>query len=67
MDFVKALIPGTLLTLLVSGIMGSNRSKGGYLYIFHQTASNDISFYWSWTLFIAATGLSWALFAMTPK
>ena len=66
MDFFKGLIPGTILTLVVAGILGVNHSKGGVLSVFHQTL-HDFSFYWSWSLFIAATLLSWALFAMSPK
>jgi hypothetical protein len=66
MDFFKGLIPGTIITLVVCGIFGSARSKGGYLYITHETIQGA-SFYWSWTLFVAATLLCTALFAMTPK
>ncbi len=66
MEFFKALIPGTILTLIVAGIFGSARSKGGILYITHETIQG-FSFYWSWTGFIAAFLLSWALLAMTPK
>ena len=66
MDFFKALIPGTVLTLVVTGIIGSNRSKGGWLSIEHVQIL-DSSFYWSWALFAVATGLSWLLFAVTPK
>ena len=66
MDFFKALVPGTLLTLIVCGILGSNHVRGSYLNIFHQTVQGH-SFYWSWPLFIAATGLAWALYAMSPR
>jgi hypothetical protein len=66
MEFWKALIPGTILTLVACGILGSNGSKGGFLLIFHQTFQG-VSFYWSWPMFIAGTLLAWALFAMTPK
>lgn len=66
MDFVKALVPGTLLTWIVSTIIGSNRSKGGFLQIELLTVQ-DTSFYWSWVLFVAATGLAWVLFTITPK
>lgn len=66
MDFFKGLIPGAILTLVVGGILGVNHSRGGVLSVFHQ-ALHGFSFYWSWQLFIAATLLSWALFAMSPK
>ena len=66
MDFFKGLIPGTILTLIVAGILGTNRFNIGWLSIFHQTVQGQ-GFYWSWPLFGAATLLSWAIFAMSPK
>jgi hypothetical protein len=63
MSFVKALIPGLLLTLIVAVIIGSNGSAGGFLNIHHATISGH-GFYWSWPLFIASTGLAWGIFAM---
>lgn len=66
MDFFKGLTVGAILTLVVCAIFASARSRGGYLSITHETIQG-ISFHWSWTLFIAATLLCSALFAMTPK
>jgi len=66
MNFVKALIPGTILTLVVAGIMGSNHSKGAWLTIEHVYFDTH-GFYWSWPLFGAATFLAWVLFTITPK
>ena len=66
MSFFKALIPGTILTLIVAGIIGSTGSAGGYLDI-HRTALPELAryeFYWSWPLFIASVGLAWSLFWM---
>lgn len=63
MAFVKALIPGLILTLIVATIIGSNGSAGGFLDI-HLTAIEGHKFYWSWPLFIAGTGLAWGIFAM---
>lgn len=63
MSLIKALIPGFLLTWIVSGIIGSNGSTGGMLSIQHSYIQGH-SFYWSWPLFLAATGLAWALFWM---
>lgn len=59
----KALFPGFLLTWIVAGIIGSNGSKGGFLYIF-QAHYHQYSMYWSWPLFLAATGLAFAIFKM---
>lgn len=63
MSFIKALIPGFLLTWIVSGIIGSNGSRGGMAAIEH-TYIQGHGFYWSWPLFLVATGLAWALFWM---
>ncbi len=62
---IKGLFPGTLLTFVVSAILGKNHSTGAYLDI-HRVTLDTHSFYWSWPLFFAATILSWALFAMMP-
>ena len=64
MAFLKALIPAFLLTWIVSGLIGSNGSTGGMLTIRHIWFGQH-SFYWSWPLFLAATGLAWAMFWMT--
>ena len=66
MEFIKALFPGALVTLVVAGIVGSNHSRGGFLSISQQAVQGH-TFYWSWVLFFAVTGLAWAIFAMTPK
>ena len=63
MSFIKALIPGFLLTWIVSGVIGSNGSRGGMAAIEHAYIQGH-SFYWSWPLFVVATGLAWALFWM---
>jgi len=59
----KALLPGAILTWIVSYIIGSNDSTGGFLDIFATTVSGH-ELYWSWPLFIAGTGLAWAIFWM---
>jgi hypothetical protein len=70
MAFFKALIPATLLTWVVCIILGTNGSKGGFLYIKLVTVSLTSmhggihSFYWSWALFIAALGLCFGIFKM---
>jgi hypothetical protein len=70
-SFFKGLVPGILLTWIISGIVGSNGSKGGFLFI-HQIflAGNSAfsqsaqGFYWSWPLFIASTLLAFFIFKM---
>jgi hypothetical protein len=67
----KGLFPGILLTWVVAGIMGSNGSKGGFLFI-HQImiagnstfATSNHSFYWSWPLFLTSTLLGFFVFKM---
>jgi hypothetical protein len=59
----KALIPGALLTWIVSTLIGSGGSSGGILNIIHFTVQHH-EVYWSWPLFLAATGLSWAILWM---
>ena len=66
MDFFKALIPASALTFVVCAMMGKGGSRGGWLAI-ERLHVADTSFFWSWTLFIAATVLAWILFAITPK
>jgi hypothetical protein len=63
MSAIKALIPGFLLTWIVSTIIGSQKSSGGVLAITH-TFYQGHEFYWSWPLFCGATALAWTLFAM---
>lgn len=62
--FVKALIPGALLSWIVSSIIGRTGSTGGLLHIqrfeFHQWQMG-----WSWSLFLVGTFLAFALFLMT--
>ena len=63
MSFVKALIPGLILTFVICIILGSNGSHGGWLDI-HRATVQGQSFYWSWQLFVASTGLAWGIFWM---
>ena len=67
----KGMVPSILLTWIVAEIIGSNGSKGGFLFI-HQInlagnsafATSGHSFYWSWPLFVAATLLGFFIFKM---
>ena len=59
----KGLIPGIILTLIVSLFIGSGGSQGGFLHV-HQVTLLGYDFYWSWMLFIAGTGLAAAIFLM---
>lgn len=59
----KALFPGVILTLIVSILIGSSGSSGGFLNIFHTMIQGQ-TVYWSWPLFFASTGVSWGIIAM---
>jgi hypothetical protein len=65
MSFVKALIPGLILTFVVCIIMGSNGMTGDWLAI-HRASIDGHEFYWSWSLFVASTGISWGILSIMP-
>ncbi|MES2491738.1 MAG: hypothetical protein V4579_00490 [Pseudomonadota bacterium] len=63
LSLLKAVIPGLIITLVVSAIVGSTGSTGGVLQIAHvNIQGHDV--YGSWNLFFAATGLAWLLLIM---
>lgn len=70
MAFFKALIPAGLLTWVIAAIIGSNGSKGGFLFIklVHLSGGafggSTISFYWTWPLFFSTLLLAFAIFKM---
>ena len=61
---LKAFVPGTLLTWLVSLFIGSAGSTGGFLYI-HHAPFGEHGLFWSWPLFTAGTLLAWFLLAVS--
>lgn len=65
----KALPFGIFLTLLVALFIGSGGSTGGMLNVFSfdvvmADIGLDVTLYWSWTLFLAGTGLAFAILLM---
>ena len=66
MNFFKALVPGAILTFVISMVMGAGHSTGGWLQIHHYYIQGH-GIYWSWVLFVIASGLAWVLFVITPK
>jgi len=66
MDMFKGIALGVILTLVVCYVFGSMHSTAGYLNVFPQTIYG-VRIFWSWMLFFASSGLSWALLAMSPK
>ena len=63
MEFIKATILGSVLTGVVSLVIGSQGSAGGQLSI-HMIQAHQHHFYWSWPLFFAGTGLAWGIMLM---
>lgn len=63
MSFVKALIPGLILTFVICIILGSNGQSGAWLDI-HRVSIQGYNVHWSWPLFLASTGISWGIFWM---
>lgn len=59
----KAIPLGALLTLIVCLFIGSSGSSGGHLDVFNFTVEG-YHIYWSWKMFLAGTGLVWALILM---
>ena len=66
MNLFKALVPGGLLSWLVSTAIGSQGSRGAWLTI-ERLHYEQHGMYWSWPLFVIGTVLAWAMFTMTPK
>ncbi len=56
----KAIILGAILTWCIALVVGSQGSSGGQLAV-HSVMLADFKIFWSWPLFFAGTGLSWAL------
>lgn len=63
MEMVKGLLLGAVLTYVVSLVIGSQRSAGGFLRI-HDIGMGDVHIWWSWPLFLAAGGISWGILTM---
>lgn len=65
----KAIPFGIFLTLIVALFIGSGGSTGGMLAIFPfdviiPETGVDFRLYWSWTLFLAGSGLAFAILLM---
>jgi hypothetical protein len=57
---IKGSFFGVFLTWLVALFIGSAGSSGDFLQV-HLVRFGDLSYYWSWPLFIIATGIAAAL------
>ncbi len=66
---LKAIPFGIFLTVLVALFIGSGGSTGGMLNVFSfdvivPEIGLDSTMYWSWALFLASTGLAFAILLM---
>lgn len=61
--FLKAIVLGMFLALLVSLFIGSAGSSGGMLHV-RSVHFEGYQFYWSWALFLIGTGLSFGIFLL---
>ncbi|MCK0129718.1 hypothetical protein [Erythrobacter sp. F6033] len=60
MDMLKAFVLGAILTGSIAGVIGSQGASGGPLDV-HSMALGDLRVFWSWPIFLAGSGLAWAL------
>jgi hypothetical protein len=60
---LKGSLAGIILAFVLAEIVGRLGSTGGMLRVF-EFHLHGIALYWSWPMFVAATGLSTAIFAM---
>ncbi|WP_427966141.1 hypothetical protein [Altererythrobacter sp.] len=63
MEAIKAAGLGGVLTWVISLIIGSQGSHGGQLSI-HLMHAGQYQVYWSWPLFLAASGLAFGIMVM---
>lgn len=61
--FFKAVFAGAFLTFIVALFIGSSGSRGGVLNV-QGFVLEGYHLYWSWPLFLAATGLAFAILLM---
>lgn len=60
MEVLKALVFGAILSACVALVIGTQGSSGGPLGV-RSIELVDFRMYWSWSLFLAGSGFSWAL------
>ena len=63
MELIKAIPLGSILTYVISVLIGSQGRSGGHLNIF-MVPIEQYQLWWSWPLFFAGTGLAWGLMVM---
>ena len=58
--FLKAAVLGVILAGVVSAVIGHMGGTGGVLNVRHFVIQG-FGFYWSWMLFVGATGLAFGI------
>jgi hypothetical protein len=66
MDLMKALVPSTILTLIVAAIVGSTGSSGNFLTLESAEVAGH-SFHWSWPFFMTVMAINAVLIARIGK
>ena len=69
MGLMKALIPSTILTLIVAAINGSSGAIGsaGGLLTLESAKIGGQSFYWSWPFFLTVMAINCVLITRVAK
>jgi hypothetical protein len=66
MGLMKALIPSTILTLIVAAVVGSTGSSGGLLALRSASIAGHAVF-WSWPFFMIVMALNCVLITRMAK
>ena len=66
MTLMKALIPSTILTLIVAAIVGSSGSSGSLLDL-ETFKIGSGSYYWSWPFFMVVMALNCGIVVQMAK
>jgi hypothetical protein len=66
MNLMKALVPSTILTLLVAALAGVTGAAGSYLKLESATLAGH-AFFWSWPFFLTVMALNCVLVIRMPK
>ena len=69
MSLIKALVPSTILTLIVAAIVGSSGSSGshGNFLTLESTSFSGHTFYWSWPFFMTVMAINCVLITRIAK
>jgi hypothetical protein len=61
--FLKAMVPGAILSAVISAVVGHAGGTGGAASVRHFVIEG-YGFYWSWVLFVAGTFLAFGILKM---